>query len=930
MLFFFLSFFLLVSTSSLFAQSENNYSPIIVYGLRCNALEEPLGVDTPHPFLTWKLENPSKERELYQTAYQILVSSSLEKIKNSEGDLWDTGKIEDSAYQIVYGGKPLNKGQKVWWKVRIWDNKGRVSKFSECSWWEMGLICDENWVGKWIEPSEKIYPRNLEEKELFRFNPAILFRNTFSIDKKVKEARLYVSGLGYCIPYINGIRVGNNELDPGWTAYEKRVFYSVFDVTDMVKEGKNVIGALVGSGWYNPLPLKMWRRINLREHLLVGIPKLKAQLELKFEDGSKLCIPTDARWKSHLSPILKNNVYLGEEYDESMEQEGWNLPEFDDSNWHSVVVNESPGLGRMEAQPIPPIRIGEKYLPKVISKLDEKTYIVDFGQNLAGRIHLRVKNSGGNTIQIRYGELLYPDGKLNPMTSVCGQIKGHSVPGLGENFTAEQRDIFVLVSDKERVLTTSFTYHGFRYAEISGITNFDNLIDLYAERLHTAVSPAGFFQCSEDLLNRIQKMCVETLISNLHSVQTDCPHREKFGYGGDIVSASEFAMFNFDMWAFYRKVVRDFSDEIRPNGGFTETAPFVGIADFGFGEGSGPLAWGSVHPILLWQLYQYYGDRLIVEEEYEKAKRWIELLEKSAKDGIQTQCIGDHESIAEKQVEISATAYYYLNAKIMSMLANILNKWEDEKRYAELSSYIGRKFKEKFLDINGKVGSGTQTNQSLFIALGIASPEERKKAEKILIEDVEKNSRRLTTGIFGTKYLMRMLCEAGAPELALSIVTSKKFPGWGYMLENGATTLWEHWEFSDNVFSHNHPMFGSVSEWFYKDLGGISPEESACGFDKIIIKPEISLLLSNVNCEYESARGKIESSWIKEGEKVKWQLKIPPNTNGKVILQRVKDVALDGIPVNTHPQIKDFRRVLENRIEFYIPNGSFEFTIYLN
>jgi len=921
----------MVGSILLSAQMWSENLHVRIYDLRCNGLKEPIGVDTPKPFLTWKLENISKENGIYQSAYQILVSSSIEKIKKLEGDLWDSGRVECKAYQVVYGGEHLQKGQRVWWRVRIWDDKGRVSDYSEPSFWEMGLISDRNWLAKWIEPPPEIYPRNLVDKDLFNFNPAIMFRKKFSVDKQVKEARLYISGLGYCIPYINGVRVGDNELDPGWTAYEKRVFYSVYDITDVLKQGDNVVGAVVGSGWYNPLPLKMWGRINLREHLQIGVPKLKAQIEVRFEDGSNLLIASDNSWKTFLSPIIKNNVYLGEEYDESREQEGWNSADFDDSNWYFAVVNEFSGLGKMEAQPIPPIKVGEKYSPKNIGKLDDGKYIFDFGQNLAGRICLKVKNCGGKTIQVRCGELLYPEGTLNPMTSVCGQIKGHVIPELGEEpFTAEQKDIFHLVTDGEKVLTTNFTYHGFRYAEISGIDNVNDMVEVRAERLHTPVEKVGKFECfslMENLLNQIQKMCVETLVSNLHSVETDCPHREKFGYGGDIVAASEFAMLNFDMWAFYRKVVRDFADEIRPNGGFTETAPFVGIADHGFGDGSGPLAWGIVHPFLLWQLYQYYGDRLIVEEQYEYAKRWIELLEKSAKDCIQTQCIGDHESIAERQVEVTATAYYFLNAKIMCKLARILNKVQDVEKYEKLSVEIAKKFKEKFLDESGRVGKGTQANQSLFLAFGMGTPEENLKVQRILIDNVVDNSGRLTTGIFGTKYLLRMLCEAGAPELAFKIVNSKEFPGWGFMLSNGATTLWEHWEFSDNVFSHNHPMFGSVSEWFYKDLGGIAPDEDSYGFNRLLIKPEFSVPLEKVNCEYESARGKVVSSWQKMNpELIKWRLVLPPNTVGRVILRNVNNLEVDGESVDKCNYVKDFKRA-GDKIEFLIENGFYDLEV---
>jgi len=921
------SLFVLFISFSLIAE---DLSPMVPYDLRCEYLKEPLGVDLLNPCLTWKLKNNSSEKGIFQTAYRIIASSSLEKLNQNAGDLWDTGKVNQNNLQIQYAGKTLEPGLKVWWKVCVWDQKNRVSEFSEPSFWEMGLISDNNWNANWIEPPDEIYPRNMTDKQIFNFNPALLFRKAFTITDNIEKARLYITGLGYYECYINGIRIRDHQLDPGWTNFSKRVFYSVYDVSNFITNGNNVIGVQIGSGWYNPLPLRMWKRFNLRESLTIGIPKVKAMLVIYTKNGEKITLNTDKNWKVTLSPIIKNNVYLGEEYDGRKDPKGWNENTlFDDSNWKNAIVAKDLNLGKLLAQPIPPIKVGERYSPLNYKKITENKWLVDFGQNMAGRIFMKVKGTEGQRIQVRYGELLYPDGNLNPMTSVWGQIKNHQIPEISdEPFTAEQKDVFILKGDEVETLTTHFTYHGFRYAEIDGVEDFSSIKEIFAERLHTAVEKDGNFETSEGLLNLIQKMCDETLLSNLHSVQTDCPHREKFGYGGDIVAASEFAIFNYDMSAFYRKVVRDFADEIRPNGGFTETAPFVGIADCGLGEGSGPIAWGSVHPLLLWQLYQYYGDKTLIEEQYPYAKKWFELLVKSAENGIIKQCIGDHESVVDKQVEVTATAYYYLNAILLEKLANILNLQEDSKYYQKTAEEIKQKFNNKFFNpAEGKIGIGSQANQTLYYAFSMGTPDQLSMAGNYLINDVISRNNKLTTGIFGTKYLLSTLCELDRQDLAYQIVMQKECPGWRFMLENGATTLWEHWEFSDNTFSHNHPMFGSISEWFYKYLGGISPSDSACGFDKVIIKPMFLLPIQKVNCSYDSIRGEIISQWEKKDHVIDWHIQLPPNCEGNIILPAMfKKITVNEQDLLNNPHISDYKTE-GNKIKFKIQNGNYNFKL---
>jgi alpha-L-rhamnosidase len=419
--------------------------------------------------------------------------------------------------------------------------------------------------------------------------------------------------------------------------------------------------------------------------------------------------------------------------------------------------------------------------------------------------------------------------------------------------------------------------------EVTGFPGKPKLESLEGLRLNSDVTSVGSFECSDPLFNRIQEMVLWTELSNLFSVQSDCPHREKFGYGGDIVASSEMALLNFDMSRFYPKVARDFLDAARPNGGFTETAPFVGLSDEGLGEGSGPIGWGTAEPLLLWQLYQYYGDRRLIEEQYEATKRWIELLKSKATDGILDNGISDHESLVPKPRALTGTAFYYFNLKLFARIAKALGKENDTKVAETDAANVAAAFNAKFLNHQtGQYDSGSQACQAFALFFGM--PPDSDKAMTALLTDLKTWSNHLSTGIFGTKYLLSSLSDYGRPDLAYEIVNQKTFPGWGYMLQNGATTLWEHWAYSDNIYSHNHPMFGSVSEWFYKHVAGISPAPDAVGFDKIIIKPEPLEHLTWAKARYDSARGRVSVEWEKKGGKFELRVRIPVGATARVLL----------------------------------------------
>jgi alpha-L-rhamnosidase len=508
------------------------------------------------------------------------------------------------------------------------------------------------------------------------------------------------------------------------------------------------------------------------------------------------------------------------------------------------------------------------------------------GQNFAGWIRLRVRGEAGATVKLRFGELTYPDGTLNVMTSVAGQIKAgkenrdNAYPQL-----AYQGDTYILSGRGDEVYTPRFTWHAFRYVEISGFPGKPGLDSLEGLRLSADVSQAGTFGCSHAPFNQIQEMVRWTFLSNLFSVQSDCPHRERFGYGGDIVPTCDAFLLNFDMATFYAKVVRDFADAARPNGGTTEIAPYNGIADAGFGDGTGPLGWQMAYPILLGKLYQYYGDRRLIEEHYPTVQKQLELVRSHAKDYIVTQCLGDHETIEERSVPLTTTAFFYHQAILASQFASLLNRRSEAQQYRELADNIRNAFVAKFFHADtGKLDIGVQACQAFGLHYDLVPPERRSDVLKVLVGEVERHQGHLTTGIFGTRYLLETLSRNGQADVAYHIVNQEGFPGWRHMLERGATTLWEHWEFSDNTYSHNHPMFGSVSAWFFEDLGGIRPADDANGFDRIVVGPNIVRGLTSAEATYDSIRGPVASRWRVADGKLQMMVTVPPNAQATVRL----------------------------------------------
>jgi alpha-L-rhamnosidase len=862
--------------------------------LRCDGMSGSSAVGAS-PRLSWRVE--SSHRGQAQSAWQVLVASSPELLAEERGDLWDSGKVAAArSPQVTYAGRALVPGQVCHWKVRCWDLRDRRSEWSEPATWEVAPLEPAAWRGAhWINDGR---PVPSADEAFYEPDPAPLMRREFSLAKPVVRARLHVAGLGWCVPSLNGSRVGDHALAPPWTAFDRRILFSTHDVTGQLQPGLNCLGLALGNGWFNPLPLRMWGHRNIRDSLPTGRPRAIACLVADHPDGTSTTVVTGPGWKTTGGPTIRNNVYLGEVRDARREPAGWDLPGFDDSEWTEAQVTDDP-LQPLRPLAMPPVRAGTPIPALAVTTPAPGVHIVDFGHNFTGVPEITVRAPVGTRVTLRYGEILNADGTLNPLTSVCGQIKGTrkepdgrevSVGGPGAPALACQQDVFITGSDEPEVFRPRFTFHGFRFMEVTGLPEPPVVDDCLGIPLHTDFDVAGSFSCSSERLNRIQQMCLCTFLSNAVSVQSDCPHRERFAYGGDIVATSEAFLMNFDMAGFYAKAVRDWADAARPDGRFTDTAPFVGIDYCGVG-------WAMVHPLLLEQLYQYYGDRSLLEEQIPIALRWLEGEAARRKDGLVTQGLGDHEALAGADVPVLTTPMFADTARRVARLARLIGREADADRCEAMAVESARAWANAFLDSEtGKVGGGSQSEQAFALGFGAAPPAARPLIFERLVEGLAApDGPRLTTGIFGTRFLPEELSRNGRSDLAFALADRSTFPSWGWMLENDATTLWEHWAGSDNSYSHNHPMFGSVSAWFFRWLGGIQPADDAVGFDRIVIRPQVVPGLEWVKCWHRSIRGLVESNWTATSAKLRFEIVIPPDASALVELPaRPGDVLSEG------------------------------------
>ena len=854
-----------------------NTSPLQPAMLKCENIQNPLGMDSYHPRLSWQLTASGKGQ--FQSAYEIILSDNKSSIDQNKGNLWLSGKVVSiQNKQIGLNEIELKPFTRYYWRVRIYNQDGLISDWSEVAWFETAMLNGKDWQAKWISDGS-VQPA--KDEDYYKDDPMPLFRKEFSADKKIQSARLYITGLGYYEAYMNGKKIGDHELDPGFTTYGKEILYSVYDITNNLKKGKNVIGVMLGNGWFNPLPLRLFGRIDLRKYQTTGRPCLKAEMHLHFSDGTMQIISTDESWLTAGGPIVRNNVYLGEVYDANKEVPNWNNSGSNSSQWKNATVVSGPA-GKLSAQIIPPIRVTSILKPNTITEVGKDTFIVDMGQNFAGVARISVHGVKGARIRLRYGENIYADGRLNYMTTVCTQIKkGILKGGPGAPETAWQQDEYIVRGNGNENWKARFTFHGFRYVEITGWPGKPTLNNIEGMRMNSDLEQVGTFSCSNEMFNNLHRAIQWTFLSNVFSVQSDCPGREKMGYGADMVATADAFMFNYDMSNFYSKAVHDFANEQQVDGGITEMAPYMGIADKGYGGESGPLGWELAFPFLQHKLFEYYGDTSVIRENYSALQKQIQFLQSKSIDGLFHWDISDHEAIDPKPEAFTAAAFYYHHVLLAKQFATLLGKTEDSIKYAKLANGIRSAIIRKYLVTGtGRFDNATQSAQEFALWYRL-SPEPEKSFEQ-LIKELERHEWHTSSGIFGNKMMFDVLREFNRNDIAYRIANQKTYPSWGFMLASGATTLWETWAYPENFPSQNHPMFGSVDEWFYRSILGIN--NLSPGFDSILIKPQPTEGLTWAKGEYNCPQGMIRSSWTLSGKSFQLQVTIPPNCHVRIEL----------------------------------------------
>ncbi|SFB38549.1 alpha-L-rhamnosidase [Algoriphagus aquimarinus] len=708
-------------------------------------------------------------------------------------------------------------------------------------------------------------------------HPAPLFRKEFNTDRAIKSASLSITAAGYFKASINGEGIKENVLDPAWTDFSKRIYYSEYDVTSMIEDGANCLGVSLGNGFYNPLPMRKWGRRNLRSDLTVGKPVFIAKLHISYENGDTEEIVTDDSWKYTLGPITKNSVYIGVAYNANREVEGWNKPGFDDTNWKAATIGTSPG-GKLEKAFFPPVEITQEIIPIDVHSPEEGVWVVDMGVNFTGTYKIKLAGNVGDTISFKFGERIYEDGNVNPMTTVIGQIKRPGIGGPGAPAIAWQTDSYIVGDKKGQWFSPDFTYHTFRYMEIKGLKEKPQLEDIRGLFMHTNVINQNSFSSSSQLLNSIQDISKRTFLANLVSVQSDCAAREKFGYGGDLNATNETFIYNFDMQSFYRKTIYDWVDAMKDST-FVDTAPFTGVEYCG-------ISWESAYLTTQYYLYLYYNDTDIIHELYELNNKWMDKVAMLHPEGLVDEGLSDHESLEPVPVQLTGTSHYLQSARIMATFAEVMGRTADVKKYEKLADQLKGQIKAEFWD---KPFEGKINRQTLFATLLYHKivPEDQIPAarDSLLVAIKNGPTQHLNTGIFGTKYALEALAEYGSPNAVFDIVNSREYPGWGFMIDQGATTIWETWKESDNTFSNNHPMFGTVSEWYYRWLAGIRPDPEHPGFQEFFITPTIPNGLESVKGIYNSPFGEIVSSWKKvASESYVYEISVPKGSIANVTL----------------------------------------------
>ena len=735
----------------------------------------------------------------------------------------------------------------------------------------MSPVGAAEWItGSYVVPPEDDYEAHFADAP----NP-VLKREFALAAKPVKRATWRIAAPGMYDASVNGTRVTATAL-PAWTAFDRRVLEDEYDVTALVKNGANALTLELGNGWWNPLPMKMWGRYNLRKTLPHGTPAVKATLEVEFEDGTSERIETDTAWQASEGAVLRNNLYLGEKRDA---RRGGERDKSRPSQ--SARIAKDPPKGKVIPRgDFPFVVVYDRWKAKSVTAISGGRWLVDMGVNFAGTIRATLRGThDGDVVTFRYGELKYPDGTVNVMTGVCGQQKrsARNPPGL-----AEQKDTVICPAAESFVYEPRFTFHGFRYFEVAGLRVAPSPEDFEALAWSADVKEAASFECSNETINRLREICRRTFRSNLQGVQSDCPARERFGYGGDLAVSAEAFMLNYDMAAFYRKVVRDRCDMEALHGVFTSTSPAVfpesGMDGVRKGKGDLRFGWAIDVPVVVDLLLRYYGDMATVREAYPFLRRFLNDCADAFDVNHVPPCIGDHEALEKADQVATAQCHYHQFLKLTAKFARLLGETADAERFEATAKALEDVFAAaaRYVPTQGFVGNGRQGEECFAIYHKMLPPEDLDAAYGILRENVVGHEYALSTGIFSTQYLLEILLARGDAEIAGRVLSHKGFPGWFYMLDNGATTLWETWAPSDNTYSQNHPMFGSCAAWLMRGILGIQVAEDAVGCDKVRIEPHAVAGVTWAKGHLDTPKGRISVSWKVVDGRIHVEKSVPP------------------------------------------------------
>lgn len=865
------------------AESGQPYAPAETSAVFCEYAVNPLGIDAAQPRFTWVLA--AGRRGTMQQAYRVLVASSPDRLAADAGDLWDSGKVpSDESVNVAYQGKKLGSRQECFWKVRIWDDRGQPSSWSKPATFEMGLLEPTDWHGRWIA---------LGGGKTAAVSP--LMRKEFLAAGPVKRARLYAAGIGWSQYYLNGKRIGDNVLDPATTDYDKRILYVTHDVTEALQSGRNALGAMLGNGWYSE-PRGAGYKPHCPRPGYADAPCLLLELIIELADGTVQRIVSDESWRTSRGPIVRNDLFGGEVYDARREKTGWLQPGYDDSSWTTATVEKSPG-GRLEAQTIEPIRVNQVLQPVKLTNPKPGVYVYDFGQLFGGWARLRVNGPAGAKVALRYSDQVCPD------TGLVDKRCHHGPDGA--------TDYYILRGDPAgECYQPRFTFHPVRYVQVEGFPGTPVLESLEGCAVHSSIDMTGDFQCSNTLLKQIHQNCIWTFANTMYGIELDCLYREHWGW---IEPASNPAILFTRKFIprYWTKFLRDAQYAQHPDGVIPDVVPAYPLK----GRKTGDPAWAGNYPLLVWYVYQVYGDRRLLETHYPSMKRWGAHLTSIAKNDLIERggYYGDHMLPGDspgKEEFISTetppallwTGYYYRNASIMAQAARVLGKVEDATHYDRLAAAIRTALNEKWLNVSTRCyATGSQTSNVFPLALGIVPETSRPGVLDSLVDDILQRRRgHLHVGVVGLTAVMDAFSDLGRADVLYRVAAATDYPGWGYMVRHGATAIWECWgggvqnlPIKINSGEQSMMQLASIIEFFYGGLAGLEgpaylgPRVIPPGFRQIRIRPRVVGDITSVAAHIRTVRGIVGVDWKRAENSLLFQATIPVNARAKISLPKM-------------------------------------------